>query len=190
MLFSLLCSLVFSAPAEPLSILADMKEKDLATVESTFLKKGFRFARVIKSQPGIFARSLMDTPSLLAMLNRQGIEHNLVEDFVEGDATLYVAERYGTRIALVFREQTLQMLMFAFPKRVIYPIRNPFSGERNDVLNDSIGFLGKGCKSFDLHLQSGSRQWKGEKCSFGKVRIEWEPTTDYWMRVLLYSAPE
>ncbi|MEC7986757.1 MAG: hypothetical protein VX278_16435, partial [Myxococcota bacterium] len=66
-------------------------------------------------------------------------------------------------------------------------VLDPFSAKRNDRLNEVIRYLSRGCRNFDVHLQNGSRQWKGEKCAAGTVRIEWAPTTKYWMRILLYD---
>ncbi|MEC7986019.1 MAG: hypothetical protein VX278_12715, partial [Myxococcota bacterium] len=166
MLIYLFCALGWASPVEPLSIVEE-EAKSLAVIEQNLLSKGFRLTEAKTNVPGVFARTIMDTPSFLAMLNRQGIEHNLVEELVAGEISLHSAERNGTKIISIFREESLDTMMIAFPKKVIYPVLDPFSAKRNDRLNEVIRYLSRGCRNFDVHLQNGSRQWKGEKCAAG-----------------------
>lgn len=188
-MFSLLfVSLSWASPAAPIVLLQNILLHQ-ETEDFLLKEQGMTKSIVLPTQSNAVADAIFKKPSFIGMLNRYGLGDDVVNDIATSKVAVFKAENSVSKWLWLTREEQPAFLMVSITRKEMYPITNPFSEIRNDVLFHSIRHIKATCKNFSGAIDGVVRKWEASECSFGNAWIEWNPTMEYSFRILIQFQP-
>lgn len=181
-------SLSWAIPANPVRLLHTIlvnPEKE----ESLLLEQGMKKMIVLPTRSHAIADAVLKKPSVLGMLNRYDLGENITKDIANNTVQVYKASDAVSQWVWIEKDDKPLFVVVSITKKEMYPIADPFSGNRNEVLFHSIRQLKSNCQIFSGAIDGVVRRWEGSSCSFGSVWMEWNPTNEYSFRVLVQLEP-
>ena len=155
---------------------------------SQLQKSGIRFEKMSIDSSGGFSKALTLGPGLLALLNKNNVNHQLLDvNRKPSFLLLYQHSRIGV-IALM--EGRVHSYMLAISDADVKPAKNPFEYSRLKKLNQQLSYLKSLCRrtKSDRAAVGGQKyEWTGFNCSSGgNAYIYHQPGYRYPLTLLAY----
>jgi hypothetical protein len=126
-------------------------------------------------EPGAFAVGALDTPGLLALLNRAGVKHPLFAGLPETGPTFVTANLEGARVAYAFIDGRLWTVALKIPYKAIEPLPDPFARDRLRPLVETLSAVCPSLKPSERDSYGNAIAWRGSGCSGGIASVWYEP---------------
>ena len=143
-----------------------------------------------QSSPKAYSRSLFAEPSLLSLLNRYEIAHELLpstEIAIQHDIILL--KQGLSRAQLIYKNKNLENIFFSIERTNLSLASNPFTASRLSSIEKEINSLLSTCTKqeiFEKDRYGNPLTWKGEECFFGNLILSYQPTEQYPIQAVFY----
>ena len=144
-----------------------------------------------EAAPRGYAHALLSEPSLLSLLNSYQIEHKLLPS--EADASTHdiiFFQQEGKIGQLMYREEKLETVFFAYERTSFRIDPSPFSSSRFSALEHEQRTLLSSCTAQQVIKQDSygnALTWRGEDCFFGDLLLSYQPTHAYPIQAVFYA---
>lgn len=176
-LFILLSSISFANPS------AIFGEVELGiskqAVKRTLERRRIKYQTKTFSDPQGLAFGLLQSPGMLAMMNRHAVKNTFFDDLPASGPLFYRALSRGHTGIFAFKEGRLETYLVAIAREVIKPSRDPFSPTRLAKLTNILSSLQNHCRSFaptNKDQYGNVKSWSGKGCRHGGgVKVDLHP---------------
>ena len=126
--------------------------------------------------PGAFAEGLLDTPSMMALLNRAGAKPPFFDTLPDKGPTFVTARIDGALVSYAFHQGKLWSIALKVPYRSVKPEAGPFDPNRLAPLNDTVSAICSNVRVAGIDDYRNPVAWRSTSCSSGKAMIWYEPS--------------
>lgn len=147
-----------------------------SSVVATLEKLGATEVRVEAfDAPGAFARGTLERPSLLALLQRAGVQHPFFDALPKSGPTFVTARIDEARAAYAFVAGKLWSMALTLPYEVVRPSQDPFDPQRLEPLRQALDDLCADRRPVATDDYRNPIAWKSASCRGGRASLWYEP---------------
>jgi hypothetical protein len=146
------------------------------------------------NSPKAYSKALFPTPSLLANLNVNKVEHELIPNIDTKQQHDFLRIQTDTHhLTLGFVNEEFDSGLLSIHQDYLQPVGSPFQQDRLSVIFNSLDNIFINCSQVtptDRDIYNNAIAWKGEDCDGAEIFARYLPTEEYSLQVLIHSKPK
>lgn len=163
----------FAAGPEPTALISGARVGDsIADTRRTLQKLGIAEPSPARfDSPGAFAMGLFDGPSMLALLNRVGVDPPFFQKLPKSGPSFLRAKLEGAEAAYAFVGDRLWSMALSLSRKEIAPEGGPFNPRRLDGIGRSLRGLCPAVEVAGKDDYGNPIAWRSRSCAGGEAAI-------------------
>jgi len=154
-------------------------------------KRGINVKKIHYADQNGMAIGLLESPGMLAMMNRHQIKHRFFNRLPQKGPLFYRMKYRGYHVVMAFMENKLAATLVTIPREALKATKAPFSAKRLSSLKTSLASLEKSCRIFkpiQKDKYGNTFQWSGYLCDHGGgMKVELHPGEENMLYILYHG---